>query len=214
MDESKVLSFASCDGFKQKFQRVHGFKRFALNQTEGATTEAIRKLLGNTNDQPLEYPYGFFSISSIGHDTSGPNAKNVARNGTSISVVGDMSNTDIFKHYRLQVKINVEVVLRFDSFMSMLKFVEQFVWAVAAKAYNTGIIIDEKDHWNIIVGGESTITIPKQTIDDETRPGIYEIVHQLEITTQIGQDVEVPKINNQGIVTTNVVVGNSPGEKL
>lgn len=208
-----ALSFASCEGFKQKFQLVHGFKRFAFNQSEGTSAESIRKLLGNTNDVPIEYPYGFFSITSIGHDTSGPNAKNVARNESGRAVSGDMSNTDIFKLYRLQVKLSIEVVLRFDRFNQMLKFVEKFVWALAAKGYNTGIVLDNKDSWNVIVGGDATISIPKMTIEDETRPGIYEIVHQLEITTQIGYDVEVPKLNNQGIVTTNVVAGNSPMER-
>lgn len=209
-----ALSYISCEGFKQKFQMVHGLERFAFNQSEGTSAESIRKLMGNTNDVPIEYPYGFFSISSIGHDTAGPNAKNAARNEAGRAVSGDMSNTDIFKLYRLQVKLTVEVVLRFDKFTQMLKFVERFVWALAAKGYNTGIVLENKDHWNVVVGGDATISIPKATIDDETRPGIYEIVHQLEITTQIGYDVEVPKINNEGRVTTNVVAGNSPMERL
>lgn len=208
-----ALSFVSCEGFKQKFQFVHGFEHFAFNQSEGTSAEAIRKLMGNTNDVPIDYPYGFFSISSIGHDTTGPNAKNAARNEAGRSVSGDMSNTDIFKLYRLQVKLNIEVVLRFNKFNQMLKFVEKFVWALAAKGYNTGVKLESGDSWNVIVGGDATISIPKMTIDDETRPGIYEIVHQLEITTQIGQDVEVPKLNNQGVVTTNLVAGNSPMER-
>lgn len=214
MSETKILTFASCEGFKQKFRNVHGMDNFAFNQSEATNVESIRKMLGNTNDEPIPYPYGFFSISSIGHDQSGPNAKNAARNESGRSVTGDMSNTDIFKMYRLQVKVNIELIMRFDKFADMLEFVEKFVWALASKSYNTGMILDDRDQWNIIVGGDATVTIPKMTIDDESRPGIYEITHQLELTTNIGMDVEVPKLNNQGIVTTNVVAGNSPMEKL
>lgn len=215
-DESGIEITISA--FMMKFRQLFDIDIIWITDEE-SVIEAIRKhrkdARGIDNNDTDLYPFATIKITSAGVSDDAPNPRVTARSGSGLSISGDMDNTYILKHFKFWSNINCELEIKTNSLQSACKLVERLSIACCTKAFYTGVNIEADDHggtdaWNVIVQGARSVAFPTSSNEATDGPRVYKINHSLEMRSQFGEYKAVPKINNEGLVTTNIVAGNSP----
>lgn len=200
----------ACQAFMLKMCQVFGFDKFPL-VFDDDPKGAIRRARGNSLDSNSKslYPFGYFKITSAGVDEDAHNGKIIAKHGSGIAITPDMESATIVKLYKAWAKVELDVSVEFTDAIQMLKFIEKMSLCIRAKTLNTGVSLDNGDAWTIIFSGSAIIPVPPSTKDSETSPNVFVVNFPLTAQTQFGEARDVPKINNEGKITVNTVVGNS-----
>lgn len=175
------------------------------DNVKGALNKLSRRNAG-TETTPM-YPFFHVSISSTGLKEDAHIPKNIAKWGSGFTVTPEDDNAMGTKHYTFWSETTFEFTAEFNDFISLMKFADTFAIALAAKSLSSGAKVDNEE-WTVVITGPSQISIPKATTEDEARPKVYQVTHQITVYSHIGELKDVPKVNNEGRMTTNIAMAN------
>lgn len=175
------------------------------DNVKGAINKLNRRNMGTETSSM--YPFFHVSISSTGLKEDAHIPKNIAKWGSGFTVDPESANSMGTKHYTFWSETTFDFTAEFSDFVAMMQFVDTFAIALAAKSLSSGATI-ENEQWTVIVSGPSQISIPKATTEDEARPKVYQLTHQITVYSHIGELQDVPKLNNEGRIETNIAMAN------
>lgn len=207
MDSDKTLSsMLAYQGLALKFKLLFGMD-LPLIQHDNVKGE-IRKIRGTSVKDETLYPFAYVRFSTTGLTPDAHVTRLISKFSSGSSLDPEQDNAFIRKHYTFWSTSNLEFMAEFSSIIECINFIDKFSVVLASKSLTTGISVDGES-WNIIVSGDPSLTVPQGMRDDETGPFVYKLQHQLTVQSHIGETRSVPKLNNEGIIDTNITPRNA-----
>lgn len=195
--------------FTQKLMQIFKFEHVPLVLDED-WKGALKKVYGIADnvESKIPSPYCYIKITNIGLREGTHNAKTIARSGSGYNISGeesgDLSNSNVEKNYHYWGDIQIELCVGYREFQKFFAFCEKLSIAIKSGGFACFPIV-EGNRWSVTVDqSASSIPIQLATKDDASNPHWFTLNHALTIWTQFGVSVEVPKLNNEGVVTTNI----------
>lgn len=199
----------ACSAFTQKFAQLFEIKHIPLvmdDDWKGALRKSYN--IQDHVESKLPDPYAYIKVSNLGVRQNSHNAKTIARSGSGYKVsgeaTGDLSNASVEKTYHYWGDVAIELCVGFRDFQKFFAFCEKLSIAIAAGRFACSVNMNG-GQWVINVDqSASSIPIQPTTKDDPSNPAWFMLSHQLTLWTQFGVSVKVPKLNNEGVIQTNV----------
>jgi hypothetical protein len=158
------------------------------------------------------YPCAFIRMNTFGIAEDAHNVPNIVAAGSGYTYTSDLTTASAVKHYKLWATVELTLNAKFLDFEEYVNFGEYLSILIKAKRLNTEIFVGDTDKWTVSVTGSSIINHADALMDANEGPGVFTLTHPLTVKTQFGGYKEVPKVNNEGRVTTSLSVGTQKVE--
>ena len=193
------------------FMSLIGFRK-TLSQHLGITSmpmimhSNVKAIL--RREQGPEFPYGYFKLTSFEIDKDKQAVKTLRRHGSTITL-DQITNAMVSKGYLFPTKLTVEVHFVHNDVREVLKFVEKLTILGAVDAFSFTVNMPGATDWTVGVEMDSgPVSIPDVEFESDD-PNSFDITINFTLNTKAGVIKAVPKVNNEGNVTTSYrVPGN------
>lgn len=192
--------WAALLGFQKSFKARMGIDKFPLvmhNDHKGAIKKAYKS---------DAYPYGYFRVTDIAMDTTMQIPKAIQRYASSTSF-DEMTNSLVDQNYMFPCNLTIECFYYDNSPDTTMMFAQRLAIMNACRAFSFNVSIPSTQWWVDLVSSSESVPIPVVDIDDESKPMVSELTFGYTAKSKIGIVKSVPKINNEGKITTNVHIG-------
>lgn len=195
--------YASFLGLRQTFAKHLGISSNIPIITHNNQKAILRK------ERNSSYPYAYILLSGLKVVRDQEPNKSIARRGSHISTQS-ATNATVAKGYLFKAEINFELHWLHNQITDVIMFIEKMSILGAIDAFTFNVTVPNVPEWVATVElPDGEIAIPRAELDDPAEPGAMDIAIQMVLKTRIGIVKDVPKVNNQGLVTQTVGVGNS-----
>lgn len=197
VDNPQTPLYATLKGFQKSISQHMGltFMPFIMHDN----TKAVLR-----REQESSYPYGYFSLSSMGLNKQKSPVKTVARHASSITLE-ELTNAMTAKAYLFPASLSIEFHFLHNDTPEVMNFMEKIAILGGIDAFSYQVDIPGSSSWWVQANVESdTIELPQATLENEEDAGAFDISVQFRVETRLGVIKNVPKINNEGKVTRNL----------
>lgn len=197
-----VVSMAA---FLKNIARFSGIKQIPLVATDDEYDKQDR---GNDIE---EYPYAFMRMTNIEFILDRQNTKAAARHGYPIADLNDpdaiVTNAAIPKQFLFPVRVSLEMTYKTNQFSDVITIIEKMCLLSISGTLTFKVHAPMYPEITNIVKLESpSVPITPAEINSSAEPGAHKLTFNFTLESYSGIFKDVPKINNEGKVTTNIEV--------
>lgn len=194
-------------GFRNLCQRFFKIKDLPLIQSQDVKRE-IRQGVDAQNVNMQKYPYAYFSLTNLSLTKDQQSLKNIGRNSNGYTLE-EIANAMVRKAFMFPASIGVELHYITNDLVDAVDFSTRTLILATTGKLNFKIT-HEGTEWTVLVVPQSEdVSFSRTDKDNEPDPEGMDLVIAFSLQTRLGSMRDVPKVNNDGIVTTALDVARS-----
>jgi len=194
-------------GFRNLCQRFFRIKELPLIQSQDVKRE-MRQGVDSQNVNMERYPYSYFALTNLALTKDQQSLKNIARNSTGYTLE-EIANAMVKKAFMFPASIGVELHYISNDLVDAVDFSTRTLILAQTGKLNFKIT-HEGAEWTVVVVPQSEdVSFSRTDKDNEADPEAMDLVISFSLQTRLGSMRDVPKVNNDGIVTTAIDVVRS-----
>ena len=195
--------YASLHATKTAFIKRFNFDSFPL-VTNDDHKGAVKK---DRNITSSAYPYQYWKITTVQIRRDMGNVKTHRRHGTALA--GATDNTAYSMGYYFPCTVDCTFHYTSNNIQDTLAMIERWLILMQTEALNVKVHIpignQGVDFVNRIYTEDNSVPFPEASLEDESSPGNFGLEMSFRIDGYIGTSKDVPKFNNEGEITYNLV---------
>jgi hypothetical protein len=192
-------------GFRQTISKHLGLKALPFISSDNKKAVLSR-------EQQSTFPYGYFILTSFEIKKDSLNVKSISRHASSVTLE-DITNSMIQKAYMFPATLEIELHFVHNDIRECLSLIEKVSILGAIDKFSFKVDMPGCTSFMASVNlQQGPIAFPQVELENPEDAAAFDIVLNFSIDTKVGIVKSVPKINNQGTVTSTTYVGPTEEE--
>ncbi len=195
---SNTPLYASLLGLRQTFATHLGVPSNIPIISHNNTKVILRR------ESDVSYPYAYIVLNDFRVLRDQAPNKSIARRGNLIHT-SEVTNSTIVKGYFFACEVNFELHWVHNQITDVIKYIEKLQILGAIDGFSFGVKVPNANEFIASVElPDGATSFPRAELDEPVDPSGIDVNTSMVLKTKIGLTRDVPKVNNEGIVTQTV----------